>query len=576
MLLFSNFYRAHGIRQLSQLVAPPMTALSTLFLPMNSVYHFTDIDTQHAGITPDDDLLQGIKNDILVEHVTELDASARLGDPMAMTVQTALLLTAYHREYKQFKRITNNASMLKNPRSLLIESYSLIARHYRYTKTLLTPYNQWANLHRTVIANINRLANTSERHHFIQVQLPPQLPPLSWLEHGITHHDASFMTRFNTDSLRVILDLYIWLSEQRDQSIMHHLDPNILDRVSLLFIHAGQWTALNLGTVNKWRVDHTLDANQKVQTGKVEPDVLKRRYLRFLMSVSETTTVVETLGNEPEVNDQPEIEGELTGDEAEEALAGNDSLTAQVQATLDAPVGNISEAVAAVAAAKDDSADDEIVDATEVVYSDKEIDKDLEALERLGAESESVSTGYYKPYTPTDTALDSGVVRAADALARSGKLSAAEHRRLVQLSTRYKTIKNPFNPNETLEQMATVSQAELQIADKNPMVEYIAGVNDHSMLSSSLKNFDTDYVRKVLHKDVAASILQLQRAGIIINNYTVQPVDDFTDSFDIHTVSVIPVVGKPTTLRFQLPRVNENGQFKAAGVKNRMRKQRGD
>jgi len=580
MLVFSNFYRAHGIRQLNQLVSPPMTALSTLFLPMNSIYHYTDADIEHVGITPDDDLLHGVKNDILVDHVTDLDTSAQLGEPLPITIQTTTLIAGYHRDYKQFKRIANNASMLKNPRSLLVESYNLIARRYRYTKTLLTPYYKWANLHQTVIANINRLAATTDRHHFIQVQLPPQLPPLSWLEHGITHRDSTFMTRFNTDSLRVILDLYIWVSEARTESLFSHLDPKILDRVSLLFVYGGQWTALNLGTVDKWRADHTKDVPgvRSEQSGKVEPDVLKRRYLKFLMSISETTTVVDTMAAEvePEPAGNAELEREISSDDLDEAIAGNDSLTTQVQAVLDdpKPIGDLSAIAAVQSAADDDS--DEITDITDAVYSDVDIDKDLDALERIGSASEQAPDGYYKPYEPASTDLAAGVVSAADALARQGKLSAAEYRRLVQLSTRYKTIKNPFNPNETLEQMATIAAADLKIPDKNPLADHISGVNDQSMLSSSLKSFDTGYVRNVLHKDVAAGILQLQRAGIIVNNYTVQPVDDFTDSFDIHTVSVIPVVGKPTTLRFQLPRVNENGHFKAAGVKNRMRKQRGD
>jgi hypothetical protein len=56
----------------------------------------------------------------------------------------------------------------------------------------------------------------------------------------------------------------------------------------------------------------------------------------------------------------------------------------------------------------------------------------------------------------------------------------------------------------------------------------------------------------------------------------VEKTDDVMDSFDTHVFRIVPVIGKPSTIRIQLPRVGEDGMFKAGGVKYRMRKQRGD
>lgn len=586
MLLYTRFYRERGVRLIQQFIKPPLTGVDALGLPANSVYHYTETEPDSIGISPDNDIIAHTQNEVIVEHISKLTNPEPVGSPFAINVQDTPLILDYHKKNKRLKRLSANPGLIKNPRNLLVMSYGLIDRHYRYREHYMTPYNRWVNIIGTVVDTINSYGMSSDRNHFIELHLPVSLPPLSWLEKAITTKDQTFTRRFNTDSLRLVQEIYAWVSEMRKESVLARLDAKILDKVNIIFIYGSQWTTLNLGLVNSWRYDESLLTPEEIKAGKkgkVDPTILKKRYIRFMMTILESATPVEETGKleieeSPEQNERDE-EGETSDDDI-----GGTTIKDKMEEDAGETSGKaITEKdVAKVEAKKDDVDGDDIVEETDE-YSDDEIDKDLESLERLTkdnageTEDGKPAPTPYTAYVSKDITPESAVVTAADTLARQGRLSAAEHRRLVQLSTKYKTIKSPFgNGDLTLDKEAIISQEQLALADKNPLMDSIKGVADESMLSNSLKNFDTDYIRKYMHKDITGMVLQLQKAGVIINNYTVQHVEDFTDSFDLHTVSVIPVMGKPTTLRFRLPRVNENGHFRASGVKNRMRKQRGD
>ena len=594
MFLYQKFYISHGIRRLQQLNRPPMAGLFKLALPLNSVYHCTEFDPNDVGVMPDDEILTHIRSDVIVDHVTELDKSATLGTFSEIPLQATMLLQAYHRENKNFKRNTN-ISLLNNNKTLLVMSYNLLARKYRYLENYATPYYRWANLLTTVVATINKLAKTTDRHHFLQMHMPVAIPALSWLENAIDAKDQTTIKRFNTDSLRLISDLYTWISERRSESILSKLDSKVLDKVNIILVINGQWTAINLGVLDSFRLEEltkeqveALDANaKKERMGKTPARLLKQRFVRYLISVSESSTVVADVVDdqddifEEKIEDKERTEDTLDLDATEEESKTLDEQikerlsTTQKTGSLQTAADNVNNKEAEKKKIGDDG---EIIDEEDKELTDGQISKDLKRLEELAKEREAEleANTTYRTYEPPSTNLEDGVVRKANELVRLGKLSAAEHRALTQMATRYKTIKNPFNGNETLEQMVKIDPESLKVAEKTPLMPAIKGVVDESMLSSSIKTMDNRYIREVMQKDIAAAVLSLQQGGFVVRNYNVRHYEDLTDSFDVIDVDVVPLVGEPTTLRIQIPTVNENGQMKVGNVISRMRKQRGD
>ena len=627
MLTYQMFYRHHGIRLLPQLVSPPMTPIEQLVLPANSIFHYMEQDEQTVGIEPDDPIIHLNKGVILIDHVWELNPEASLGHPRPMPFQFNQIVLPYHKHHKQFKRLSQNIGMLRNPRNLLVVSYTLLAHRYRYQNNFLTPYNRWHNVFKTVLEKVIHYAQTTDRQQFIQLHLPDHLPSISQLNQSANHTSRPVMKRFNTDSLRILADMWHWLGVDRglefdkktepvpplekedeyseeekavlaDQGhntskykdMMSVLTADVLKRINLVWLHGGMWTTLNLGNLETWRKGNP----EEKSTGnipKLAPALLQKRFLRLQMSIAETTTATVNKG-EPEEGDHLHnpvaVETDEDGDEnntqpSDFDLVGHFRPNQSDPGVFDATgqkVGRKGSLVEIInKAAKIDTAsnDDDAAESLPEV-SDDDVLRDLEQLEVVNREldKDEKSSSSYHEYQVPEVTLESGVASVADEMVKKGLLSAAEHRRMVRIAGRFKEIANPFGGKGKLADLTVIKPEEIKVEEQTLLMPSIPGVKDKSMLSSSIKSFDNRYIREILPKDIASTVLTLQKAGVAIQDYNIQKVDDFTDSFDVHVVKLIPVIGKPTTIRMQTPRVNEDGSFFAGGVKYRMRKQRGD
>lgn len=183
----------------------------------------------------------------------------------------------------------------------------------------------------------------------------------------------------------------------------------------------------------------------------------------------------------------------------------------------------------------------------------------------------------YKPYETQGQNPEESFMRLVMDEAARGNLSSAEVRRFEALSKKYRTtIKNPYGGEGTLQQAAHIDPADLLIPENNKLADKIPGVFNESYLESSHDKMHRHYNSKILPKDILSNSLQLMKAGYAIDNYEIQTHNDVVDSYEIHTVRLVPIRGKPSTIKFRVPIVTPNGTFKAGGNINRMRVQRAD
>lgn len=178
------------------------------------------------------------------------------------------------------------------------------------------------------------------------------------------------------------------------------------------------------------------------------------------------------------------------------------------------------------------------------------------------------------PQSPIIEHRTAPIVRQANELADAGVLSGAEYRRMVKLADQFTRIPNPHGEGS----LETLIKPDKAITFKAPKVEIpkMKGVVDKSMLSTSVNAFHKDYIKEVMAKDIAAMTLGIQQAGVAVTDYQVKRIYDAVDKYDMYTVKLTPVKGQPSTIRFKLPVVEEDGTFLAGGVKVRYRTQRSD
>ncbi len=573
MLTYPVFYKAHGIRTPEQLKKPNLALLSHLFLPVNSIYHYASSDGDELGIPESDTVVSHVKNTVFIDHVVEMQGDAH-GKPLLSHFQPKQGIAEYQSTHKKMKLLSHaNKGIMRSVQSLVAVNYNMLTKRYHYMETRQTPYNHWANVHETMWAKINEISVGNDRQHYFVLDIPFLLPAVRFLKLAKTTHD--FYHHFHTDSLRMIRDMWDWLGVNRDESVLSHLNKDILNRVNIILSCGAKWCVINLGLLDSWRIGGKEEKRTGAGFMKMSPEQLQIKFLYSLVCIVKQSTPVasdssEDLDDDTSSSKQVDLDMEPTERGIRDAAKKKEHVTK----TLASIIG---KQAATVAANKGTQTDEEIDEEIPEI-SDEDIEKDLAALDEI---HESIANavengGSYKKYEPQTISMESNILAKADALAKKGLMTPGELRRITSLASAYKKLKNPYTGEGSLESLLSIAPEETAIGEQTPMADDIVGVMDKTMLSSSLIKMDRQYIQKVMPKDIAKIGLHLQRAGFAVTDYRIEKTDDVMDSFDTHVFRLVPVVGKPSTIRIQLPRVNEDGTFRCGGIKYRMRKQRGD
>lgn len=595
MFEYNYFLRRYGVRRPEQLMSPILTKVDELDFPKNSIYHYRGDSPDEVGPGSDEFMFRKINKPIILGHITEIGDFK--GNPRRIPLQVDALIRQHRVKNKRYRPLMDLESAARDNLSLICYSYCLIPQLYRYMKSLYSEYFKWWNQEAALWKNVAKVAKESDRHQFIRVRLPRILPSVPDYVIGASGEvNQRTIKLFRDPESRFLLELWKWMGNERKSSLLGQIPEECLDRVNVIFEESGKWLFVNLGLLNSWRKDtkeeqaEKMERQQKGESVKINTkglDVLQlqKRFIKTMMVLFETRTVTV---NEKDIQKQKD-----------QIAATNEQSDAIVQTTTDAlpetdAAGNLTSTPQSVElppeANMDNDEDDEeqlfANDDDDVPTVDLELEEELRQLEEISSRAAELdfnapeATAEVVASDDSDEILidtpknpEDSVKALCDTLAEQGLLSAAEYKRHMKLSESYKSIKAPNG--STLDKFTTIPFSELAIHESK-VIPDISTVTDKTMLKSSLIDFDKRYITEVMQRDIAAGILNVQNAGISVTNYEVERVDDVMGSFDMYSVRIVPVVGAPSTLRFRLPVVDEDGTYVANGTKYRLRKQNGD
>jgi hypothetical protein len=601
MILFDQFYKRFGIRRTSQLIRPLLSGMNDIVLPRGSIFHFMGNSPIDSGPDARQAEFHAITKPILVSHVMQQTVS--LGNPRPAITSTQALTSQWFQKNRRYKKLINFDTGSRDETIMIVFNYAFLWRLYRYPRSLFANLNQWHNIAETLWGKVSSLTHDSHRHQFLALNLPKVLPSLIDLQTAeLNTMTPRTVKRFTTHESLMILEIWKWLGENRQSSMLSHISDDRLGRVNILIEEAGRFAVLNLGLLNSWRVATAAEValNPLANQHGLEPKIIQKYFLKLLMSVMEVRTAAapeveaqSTDGDEPSIatpQTPPNViqnpDGSTTVQQPfQDPVIGAKEVGSKVEADHMDIVGmheelfqdsikqHVDAATIAAAMAMPEERGADIKRNHEL---EKQLDADLERLEHIANLAAPEEDQLHEVIVEAPVALppDQAVMKICDRLAQDGLLSAGEHRRYQNLSQAYKRIVAP-DGQSTLENFVKVAKEDVQIAE-SPAIGDIKGVTDKSMLKSTLLTFDSDYIKKVMQKDVASMVLNLQQAGLCLTDYDVEDVDDIMGQYRIYTARVTPVDGASSTLRFRLPVINDDGTFTSNGVKYRVRKQRGD
>lgn len=556
-LRYEHYYRKHGIRTFKMLLAPRFSSLENLELPLKSVLHYLPESVTELGILPTNVFVRKASGIILVHHVSDLVEPE--GTPMLASMKVTPLTLQYRKSARSIRPMRSYETAFRSDKTLVVENYCFLNHLYRYRNTYMARVFKFRNLINAFIAKTNELAEISDRKQYVELKLPKTQITLQKYVMGGKRLSRQTLAFFPDDQSMILLELWKWLGEKREDSIFSKLTPKAIESLQFVVIETGKYVTFSLDLLNKARrvTDGTepelTDGAAKRSSQTYSPKQVQLAYYKFLNTVYE----VRNVANKSVIEIRE-------GEDGEEKIFS---------------IGEDGQEVEIETETAEDIAELDAMEETEMVDDNEEIEVDFDL-----TEDENPDLEQGEIYIPDDTEvpkeeviiteLSHGVQRESAKLLEMGLISAASHKRNEHLATSYKRIPNPWGLG-TLENAITIDPATLVVEDKK-LVPDISYISDKSMLKSSIRNFDKDYVAKVMNADIASMVVNLQKTGAIIHDYKVEEKQDANNHYDIHVVQWSLVGGKVSTARFRINRVSKDGTFRSRGTNYRLRKQRVD
>lgn len=621
LIEYAKFYRKNGIRRVGQLLNPPTFRYSELQLPKNSSVHLPQFGEDNFEIPQDHFLAKGIKRYMFCEIADHYTSDDALGSFRLAPGNVSSMTRNYYHLNKRMRRYIPTKPV-HDQLTLVFHTYGLINRRYIYTaKARDTKLNRWKNHWDTVITGLNREAEANQRHQFIVIDVPVNIPQLSRLRRN-EELNINTIRHFKNPDHWLIQSIWNFFTDPTEVGggvpyIFRNLKEAAMDNVNIIWKSGNVCTVTNLGILRSFN-------SVFEDKGKYDSLRFNKYIINMFMTLHETTEIRNSEQQEDAHDDTTMVEPGDVEDVPDDIVNIDNEVTLEEEDDTDYDTKELDDLFAgfeddvdtsdevwlereSLRNVKTDSLMDKGTNKSKsskvtVIVSDgvDELEKEISADElvdaRLNAledmqeainddddnETALTSTNMaYKEYTPdlvTTVDYDKLVITAATKQAGSGILTAGELRLATKRADTYKTLKDPRDPKKLFIDNLTVSADDIRLDGDTQIANEVvkALVPDETMHQSSLKQFDSKYIKEVMPKHIAMTVMEVAKAGVTVQDYDIERVKNINDDFEIHSVRLTTVAGKQSTLRFRLPVVDENGEFKAGGVKSRMRKQWAD
>lgn len=577
---YEQYFRRYGVRRIGQFSSPVLTDTSKIVLPRDAVLLYMPEDDADMGISQNHILLRDSTRLIFVNHNIEL--ATKEGFVKRTFTQSSRFIREYLRKNRKTRILNNIDRVARDSKSLIVENFALLNHLWIYRPHPLTMYYRWKNLQATVWKRSNEVANLVDRNQYLMVNLPKVLPSISEFRKAELNINRMTLEAFQDNNTLMLLDIWKWLGDNRESSLIHSVSSKHYDKIHLILIESGVWTVVNLGLIDSWRQTGKEDGEGEESHNGIDASSMQRRFLRLLTTIFEyrnngvkTADPIVTAVIKDEVNSAdkietvdssklPDTDDIVLSDVKNKELNKDDRRVVIGQKPERDSFGFTEKAV-------DRNKKIQLVSTGNSDAIDRDLDIELDKIDHIFNEEPDAEIHDAINSLPP---LEKGIMKKADALAEEGLISAAQYRRIETLSSKYKEIPNPFGEG-TLETLATITAEDIALPNTDKLPDDPA-IMDKSMLNVIIEDMDRKYNSQVLQKDIAATVLNIQKAGIAVTKYDVERVDNVMNDYNSYSIRLAPVNGNPSVIRFKLPNIDDDGSYLCNSVKQKLRKQRVD
>jgi len=606
LFLYQQFILRQAVKNPLYIVNPPVLEEGNVFYPRYSVIHYLDTETElhfpNRALRYFKDISKNKK--IPVQHIIDLTRKEDIS-VLENKHANAEIRKWSKNNIREFKEIDLLEFPNKDTNLISMFNYNILKDLYRYRTSILSTYNRYFNLNSTYWWYVKKAIESDiekESIHFVSFKIPTSIPTYNILDILLKLNTIKFSRVIKDHDLIKLIDLYRWLhKDYRDSSSMKDITDEDSRNIVIEFNYKGYITFLPLYILKSLCEDSKLESSIKYDNKKV-----RKLYVLMLRKIQDT--VLGLLENNIEdisqdttsdtyiediLPDEDESSTE-TVEEVEDAkstnlpldISGINTASTKPYAKLKEPVlakiDNFNEADG-VLSSLDSSINKAILDfdTLEEDSNSKGILKAIkeEVLQTTDTEdniAEPIVVNYDTSYIESklsESSLDSKYNELIEENNLFKILTATELRNLNKLKEARKDIKSPFNPKLSLNEDSDINTASTSLSKEEVSIS-VPDIVDSSLATDVIGTFDRKYLSESYKKDILASIVNIEKAGVIIKNYEIEEVKTSVGDFDIHKLTIKPLTGKESTIYFRLPKIDSEGEMEVSSIRLKMRKQR--
>ena len=560
---YKDFCTRYAVRKDSELAVPRQFDSVSVDYPYNTILIYLATQATELGPSNSEPFLAMEPPRCFIEHVKEYhlaNGATPYGAPRYRPDTIATQLDRYRRTHRKYVALRRDDTIRSNRNNLLVVNFAPLSHVYRYTESYLKPFHVFRNTTGTLVDRLNVLAERFEGYHiFMDLQLPDVIPERDKL---VATSSVEVLTKeqlnyFDTPEALMAREWWLFLSDKPEFSILNNLTQKAIDSIVLTANYGSKSVFIDLGMLLKWKKTKN-DKGEVV--GNLSADQLQRRLfslflrLRFNDSEEFATTDNKTVkakttsklpsGEPPSIIGKKETAPEPTDSDLDSLWAYFDDagLNQKVMETETPTLSDLSFLVDAKSVVVDAASDDSEEQQIQAFVND-----------------------------PNKTEI----IKEAQKLRENGRITQAAFKGILRDLKAADNIPDPWGSNETLSELAKITPEALKVPNTQ-IANDRATIPDKSVLHASTTVIPKEYLKTIIQRDMASVIHSVQKNGMIVKDWKVEPKKDCMSSYETHKVTMRPLVGKPFTVTFHIPKPDPSGTMRINNVKTKLRPQRTD
>lgn len=595
---YNLFLLKEAIRSPIYLLNPAVIKQEEINLPRLSILHYLDHALDSHFPTRDLSYFSQIGSNkrIPIYHILDLVSTEETSMLLNKTAPQEVRKWSQENT-KQFK----NVNLLETPNTdvnvVSVYNYNILKDLYKYKSSLLSSHYKYLNLHSTLWHYVKAaIDKENESYQFVKIELPNVIPNVNVLDVILKFNPIKFARIVNDIRLAQVIDLYKWLTnETRENSTLKNISDEDSKRIIIEFNYKGFSSFMPLFVIRS-----VCDESELENPSKISKLKARKLFILTLYKIQNKVNGILELDQQSEsviTDETPEDIGEQIKHEDDEEHEQDFDIT------HDSELPEISSATSAkkpVSLAKVDKAfDDRIANAvdTNIASLNQLLDDELNSVDasetdrifedsilQIDSETEEETKSPIvinsDPEHLEKILKDKTLQDKFDAYLREvlefKLLTSQEIRTLRKTFEARQGLKSPYDPNSTIDNYNKIPEGQTKLTKEDVNLDINNPLVEDDLKKEVILNLDRKYLNTVMKKDIMACVTNIEKAGIIIKDYTVEENSSVLGQYEVHKLTLKPLHGKESTIYFRLPKIDDEGEFTASGIRYRMRKQRTD